>query len=394
MKSTRFSLFFNFTFTLTLLVAAAGMMFSQNAGQPQQKGDQPQAKGFGKQKAPERPGSVEKITVHGKSLEGNLEGDSPDRDVFVYLPLSYAKNKNRRYPVVYFLHGYGLGAEAYMSALWASDAADRDAAAGTSKEMIVVFPDSFTIYNGSMYSNSPTTGNWETYLTEDLISYIDSHYRTIATRDSRGLAGHSMGGYGTLRIAMKYPDLYAAIYPMSSCCLMNNPGAGRGGPPPAGKGDGKAFTPPPQAKAGDAAKAGDGKGKGGRGGGFGNVNFAEAAAWSPNPMNPPQFFDLPTKDGVPVPAIAAKWIANSPLAMVDQYSSNLKKYKAFMMDCGLQDGLQGSNKEMDEELTRLGVTHTYETYEGDHTSHIKDRWEQNVLPFFSANLSFTAQKKK
>jgi S-formylglutathione hydrolase FrmB len=390
MKSTRFSLFFNFTLTLILLVAAAGLMFSQNGEQPQQKGDQPQAKGFGKQKAPERPGSVEKIKVHGKSLEGNLEGDSPDRDVYVYLPLSYAKNRNQRYPVVYFLHGYGIGAEAYMNLLWASDAADRDAAAGTSKEMIAVFPDANTIYNGSMYSNSPTTGNWETFITEDLVHYIDSHYRTIATRDSRGLAGHSMGGYGTLRIAMKYPDVYAAIYPMSSCCLMNNPGAGRGAPP-AGKGDGKAFTPPPQAKSGDAAK---GKGTGGRGGGFGNVNFAEAAAWSPNPMNPPQFFDLPTKDGMPVPAIAAKWIANSPLAMVDQYSSNLKKYKAFMMDCGLQDGLQGSNKQMDEELTRLGVTHTYETYEGDHTNHVKDRWEQKVLPFFSANLSFTAPKKK
>ena len=393
MKSTRFSFFFNFTLTLTLLVAAAGLMFSQNAGQPaaeKQNDKQPQAKGFGKQKAPERPGSVEKITVHGKSLEGNLEGDSPDRDVFVYLPLSYAKNRNQRYPVVYFLHGYGLGAEAYMNALWASDGADKDAAAGTAKEMIVVFPDSFTVHSGSMYSNSPTTGDWETFLTEDLVGYIDTHYRTIANRDSRGLAGHSMGGYGTLRIGMKHPELYAAIYPMSSCCLMNNPFV-----PPAtgGRGDGKAkaFTPPPPPadKGGDAAK---GKGKGGRGG-F-DTTSALAAAWSPNPGNPPAFFDLPTKDGKVVPEIAAKWIANSPLAMVDQYSSNLKKYKSFMMDCGLQDGLQGSNKEMDEALTRLGVPHTYETYEGDHTNHVKDRWVERVLPFFSANLSFTAAKKK
>jgi enterochelin esterase-like enzyme len=325
---------------------------------------------------------MEKITVHGKSLEGNLEGDSPDRDVYVYLPVSYTKNRNQRYPVMYFLHGYGAHAEAYINLMWASDAADKTAAAGTSKEMIIVFPDSYTIYNGSMYSNSPTTGNWETFITEDLINYIDSHYRTIATRESRGLAGHSMGGYGTMRIGMKYPEVYAAIYPMSSCCLMNNPGAARG-PAPAAK-----AAPPP-----DAAKGGDGKAKGGRGG-FGNVNFAEAAAWSPNPMNPPQFFDLPTKDGQPVPAIAAKWVANSPLAMVDQYSSNLKKYKAFMLDVGLQDGLMASNKELDESLTRLGVVHTYETYEGDHTNHVKDRWELKVLPFFSNNLSFTAPKKK
>jgi len=376
MKSTRYAFLFNLTFTLALMAGAAGLMFSQNAEQAA-PAKQPGPQGFGKQKAPERPGSMEKIVVHGKSLEGNLEGDSPDRDVLVYLPPSYAKNRNQRYPVVYFLHGYGIGAEAYVNLLWASDGADKDVAAGTSKEMIIVFPDSHTVYNGSMYSNSPTTGNWETYITEDLISYIDSHYRTIATRESRGLAGHSMGGYGTLRIAMKYPEVYAAIYPMSSCCLMNNQFVARGGAP--------------AAKEGDAAK---GKGKGGRGGAAGGTTFALAAAWSPNPMNPPQFFDLPTKDGQVVPAIAAKWIANSPLAMVDQYSSNLKKYKAFMMDVGLQDGLMASNKEMDESLTRLGVVHTYETYEGDHTNHVKERWVEKVVPFFSNNLAFTPPKKK
>ena|SRR5689334_2108238 len=374
---TRFSSLFNLTFTLVLMAAAAGLMFSQNGEQPAQN-KQPEAKGFGKQKPPERPGSMEKIIVHGKSLEGNLEGDSPDREVIVYLPPSYTKNRNQRYPVLYFLHGYGAHAETYTNVMWVSDAADKTSAAGKSKEMIMVFPDSYTVYNGSMYSNSPTTGNWETFITEDLVNYIDSHYRTIPTRESRGLAGHSMGGYGTLRIGMKYPEMYAAIYPMSSCCLNTNP-----------------FAPPrpPAAKQGDAKKGGPAKGKG-KGNAFGNVNFAQAAAWSPNPQNPPQYFDLATKDGQVVPAIAAKWIANSPAAMVDQYASNLKKYKAFMMDCGLQDGLEPSNKEMDAELTKLGVPHTYQTYEGDHTNHIKDRWEQDVLPFFSQNLSFTAQKKK
>ena len=57
-----------------------------------------------------------------------------------------------------------------------------------------------------MYSNSVTTGDWETFVAKDLVGYIDSHYRTLARRESRGLAGHSMGGYGTMRIGMKYPD--------------------------------------------------------------------------------------------------------------------------------------------------------------------------------------------
>ena len=63
--------------------------------------------------AGEKAGTVEKIKVHGVSLEGNLEGDPADRDVFVYLPPSYATQPNRRYPVVYFIHGYGATAEAY-----------------------------------------------------------------------------------------------------------------------------------------------------------------------------------------------------------------------------------------------------------------------------------------
>jgi len=116
------------------------------------------------------------------------------------------------------------------------------------------------------------------------------------------------------------------------------------------------------------------------------VQSAEAAAWSPNPQNPPKFFDLPRENDAVRPEIAAKWIANSPLAMVDQYVPNLKKYRAVMMDVGLQDGLAASNKEMDESLTRLGVVHTFETYEGDHMNHVKDRFAEKVLPFFSENL--------
>ena len=88
--------------------------------------------------------------------------------------------------------------------------------------MIIVFPDAFTKYDGAMYSNSPTTGDWETFITKDLVNYIDSHYRSIPTRESRGLAGHSMGGYGAWRIGMKHPEVYTAIYPMSCVSTMHH----------------------------------------------------------------------------------------------------------------------------------------------------------------------------
>jgi S-formylglutathione hydrolase len=332
-------------------------------------------------------GTVEHIKVHGKSLEGNLEGDSPDRDVFVYLPPSYAAKRNQRYPVVYLLHGYGLTGERWMSFANLSDLSDKDVAAGTMKEMILVNPDAHTIYDGSMYSASPTTGDWETFVAEDLVSYIDSHYRTIPDRMSRGLGGHSMGGYGTVRIGMKRPDVFSSLYIMSACCLLTNPYA------QANRGATPAAPAAPAAARGETGGQQRGGGGQRRGGGFNNVGSAQAAAWASNPNNPPKFFDLPTKDGTVQPLIAAKYLANSPLVMIDQYVTNLKKYHAIMGDVGTQDTLAASNRQMDEIFTSFGIKHTFETYEGDHTNHVKDRFEQKVLPFFSDNLSFAAKKK-
>ncbi len=328
-------------------------------------------------------GSVEHIKVHGKSLEGNLEGDSPDRDVFVYLPPSYGANRNRRYPVVYLLHGYGLTGERWMSFANLAELSDKDIAAGSMKEMILVNPDAHTVYDGSMYSSSATTGDWETFVAEDLVSYIDGHYRTIPDRMSRGLGGHSMGGYGTVRIGMKRPDVFSSLYIMSACCLLTNPyeQANRGAAPARGEAGQRGA---------EAQRGGRGAG---RGNGFANAASAQAAAWASNPNNPPKYFDLPTKDGVVQPLIAAKFLANSPLVMIDQYVTNLKKYHAIMGDVGTQDTLAASNRQMDEVFTTLGIKHTFETYEGDHTNHVKDRFEQKVLPFFSNNLSFTAAKK-
>src|SRR6187431_3381725 len=130
-------------------------------------------------------GTLERIMVHGRALEGNLEGDSPDRPVVVYLPPSYARDTSRRYPVLYFLHGYTATAEAYVKSLAIPDSIDRAIAAGA-REMIVVIPDAFTKYSGSMFSNSPTTGFWETFVAQDLTKFIDNRYRTIASRAGRG----------------------------------------------------------------------------------------------------------------------------------------------------------------------------------------------------------------
>ena len=397
--------------------------------------------------SPAKKGTIEHIKVRGAALVGNLQGESPERDVFIYLPPGYAANRNQRYPVVYLLHGYSLTAERWMDFTKLGEVADRDIAAGTMKEMILVSPDGYTKHGGSMWSSSPTIGDWETYIAEDLVGYVDKNFRTLATRESRGLAGHSMGGYGTLRIGMKRPDVFSSMYPMSSCCVIDanltggrgrgagpagQPGA-RGGQPPAAnaaaaapgapgatapaapaapaaaptqaaaapnapQGAGRAGAGPgagPGAGqgAGQGAGRGAGAGRGGRGGGFGDVNSGLAAAWAPNPKNPPNFFDTPVKDGEVQPLVVARFAANSPFAMLPQYVTNLKKYKAIKLDCGLQDGLIGQNRQLVESMEALGVPHVWETYEGDHTNKVVERIEQKVLPFFSENLAFTAPKK-
>ena len=326
-------------------------------------------------------GSIERIKVHGNSLEGNLEGDSPERDVVVYLPPSYSQERNRRYPVVYFLHGYGVGVDAYLGMLNLQETADQAIANGA-REMILVLPDANTIYSGSMYSNSPTTGDWEGFISNNLVQYIDNHYRTVADRSSRGLSGHSMGGYGTVRIGMKHPEVFSAFYAMSSCCLMNDPGARAKAP--AKK---PAASPAKKPTTGPAKKPAAKQGVPG-GNVFANVPFAEAAAWAPNPTNPPQYFDMPTKDGQLQPLVVAKYAANSPLVMVDQYVPNLKKYSAIAMDVGDKDTLRSMNIQLHEELTRLGVDHIFEEYDGNHGNRLTERFRNNVMNFFSEQLQF------
>ena len=233
--------------------------------------------------------------------------------------------------------------------------------------MIIVTPDAFTKYQGSMYSSSVTIGNWEALITADLVTYTDAHYRTLAQRASRGLAGHSMGGYGTIRLGMKYPQVFSSLYAMSPCCLAAS------------------LEPNPELVARAAKVSTDEEIAAADF--FTKATLALAAAWSPNPRNPPHFFDLPIVDGKPVPETIAKWAANAPLAMVYQYIPNLKQFDAIAVDAGDKDQpIADTVRALDGVLSDYGVTHLAEIYEGDHINHIEERLEKKVLPFFSGHL--------
>ena len=313
-----------------------------------------------------KPVMVEHIKIHGQSLEGNLEGDAVDRDVLVFLPPSYAKEKKRRYPVVYALHGYSIGAEQWSHEIHVPQTIESAFARG-GKEMIVVLPDSKTIHNGSMYSSSVTTGNFEQFIAHDVVAYIDAHYRTITNRQSRGLVGHSMGGYGATRIGMKHADVFGSLYIMSPCCLS---------PRPANPENEKALEAVKTAE--DSAKLGF----------FQRAQLASAAAWSPDPKNPPLYLDLPTKNGEPQPDVLAKWTANAPLAFIDQYIDQLRRYHGISIDVGDQDGLRVDTAKLHDVLDKYEIANSFEIYQGTHTSKVADRFQNHVMPFFSQNLCF------
>jgi S-formylglutathione hydrolase len=351
--------------TLAAVLAAAGFALGQVLEPPPASLKLP---------PPAHRGTVERVKIHGQSLEGNLEGDSPDRDVSIYLPPSYKTHSNQHYPVLYFLHGYFDRDDNWFGVrhvfVDAPLAIDR-AIAGGAREMIVVMPDAYTAYKGSMYSNSVTTGDWESFITQDLVSFVDAHYRTIPVRASRGLAGHSMGGYGTMRIGMKYPDTFSSLYAMSACCLTPNPDRQWPGMEKA-------------EKVRSAADIGNDFGTG--------AIIAMAAAWSPDPKKPPLYLDLPVADGKLQAAVAARWDANSPLAMLDQYVTSLKKIHAIALDAGTKDPLLPSIQQLDARMTLFGIDHTFETYDGTHISGVQTRLEENVIPFFSKHLSFASTK--
>jgi len=314
-----------------------------------------------------KPVIVEHIKVHGTALEGNLEGDAVDRDVFVFLPPSYGQGKSQRYPVVYALHGFSIGAEQWSHEIHVPQTIEGAFAQG-SKEMIVVLPDSKTLHNGSMYSSSVTTGDFEQFIARDLIAYIDAHYRTIPDRQSRGLVGHSMGGYGATRIGMKHSDVFGSLYIMSPCCLSPRPAVN----PEIAKSLEALKTPADSASLPFFARA----------------TLASAAAWSPNPKNPPLYLDLPTKEGGPQPDVLAKWAANAPLTFVDQYIVSLRRYRAISIDVGDQDGLRADTVKLHEVLDKYAIANSFEVYSGTHTSKVADRFQNHVLPFFGQTLCF------
>jgi S-formylglutathione hydrolase FrmB len=171
---------------------------------------------------------------------------------------------------------------------------------------------------------------------------------------------------------MKHPDVFGSLYIMSPCCMSPRP------------------TEPPNPELEKSLESVKTPADAANLPFFAQAQLATAAAWSPDPKNPPLYLDLPMKDGVPQPDVLAKWTANAPLAFIDQYIDNLRQYRAMAMDVGDQDGLRFDAQKLHQILDNYGIQNSFEIYHGTHTSAVADRFQNHMIPFFSANLCATS----
>lgn len=327
-----------------------------------------------------RGGVIYTIEVPAPSLRGNLLGDSDRRTVSVYLPPQYSTERWRRFPVIYLLHGFAADHKAFIAGAYQDlnvrVSMDSLIAAGKVQPMIVVTPNARNRFDGSFYANSAAAGKWEDFVAKDLVRHIDRRYRTIARASGRGLTGHSMGGYGALNVAMRNPGVFSAVYALSPCCL---------GP------DQTDLTLPGRAQTWRRALSAADTSQIKAAGFHANILMALAAVYSPAPDRPPLFLSYPfaarSDSLVPDPATIARW--KPPLTQLERYRDNLAKLE-IGFDAGESDGLTDipvNARAVDQELTRLGIGHTFEIYQGTHGNRIRERLESIVFPFFSRNLS-------
>lgn len=323
-------------------------------------------------------GRLVQATVHGKALENNVTGESPDRHVSIYLPPDYDANPTRRYPVVYLLHGIGDTDTTWTKGPgeWNSiqSVMDNGIASGDFGDMIVVMPDERTKWFGSFYTNSSATGRWADFTVKELVAYVDSHYRTLRTAGGRGIAGHSMGGYGALKLGMTHPDVYSAVYGMSPALI----------------GWSGELTPEDPAFEEDAeAKSYSDLLKGGT---YPVGIVTVAQAFSPDRSKPPFYCDLPFKavGGKMLPAEPAfdEWSKNFLVNMVEANRGNLLRLRGIQFDAGDSDEFKFipiESWDLSRKLTANGVSHVFEEFNGDHRNRLwgaDGRVRTTVMPFF------------
>jgi S-formylglutathione hydrolase FrmB len=160
-------------------------------------------------------GRFDEHVLVSDALRGNPLGDPYERPLWVYAPPGYDSDPERRYPSVYLIQGLTGQLDMWRnrSAFRRNfpELADELFAAGEAPACICVWVDCWTSLGGSQFLDSPGTGRYHTYLCDEVVPWVDEHYRTLAAAGHRGIAGKSSGGYGAMVTPMLRPDLFGGL---------------------------------------------------------------------------------------------------------------------------------------------------------------------------------------
>ena len=322
--------------------------------------------------------------IRSQRIAQNKVGTDPVRKIVVYLPAGYSESSRERYPVIYFLPNPFNDVRFDFDHRDAQKLFDLAIAAGVIGKFILVAADMNTPLGISWYVNSPVTGNWEDFMVQELVPYIDANFKTLATRDSRGIAGVFIGGYGAIRFGMRHPDVFGSVYAMH--------------PVGTGTGVGVSMTIPKWEILTNARSMDDVKKDSGTW-----IFTTMFQAHLANPDKPPLYIDLlARKEGdrlIIDPKLMDRFRNNFYLdTMIAQYADNLNSLRGFKFDWTRNDGNYDhvfANQNFTRKLNEFGVHHEAEEYTGPFDAA---NWGPNgrlyteALPFFQQHLVFDEKK--
>lgn len=310
----------------------------------------------------------------------NPGGENPTRRVSIYLPPGYDES-NKRYPVIYFLHGFAMNDSLFFESEHFNKLMDKAIATGRIKPVILVMPNEYTLYRGSWYTNSSLTGNWADFTAMDVVAFIDKNYKTLAEWESRGIAGHSMGGQGAIKMGMLYPEVFSSVYALSPATLALTNEFGIGG---------FAYKHVQEIQTNEELINGWDI--------YANAIIAMGRAYTPNQNKPPFYCDLPflyKNDSLIVDeGILEIWNKKSVIGMVDNHIDALKKLTALKLDWGRNENhphIPVTCRIFSIKLENLGIEHYAEEFIGDHLNKLlteDGRVFNDMLPFFDTYLKF------
>ena len=325
---------------------------------------------------------IERTIISSDNFD-NLIGVSSDREMLVYLPDGYDQSE-ARYGVLYGFHTFFEDEEALFRDYNIRDLLDAAIAEGRLPPVIVVTPDFSTPVAHSLFENSPVTGQWLTFARDEMVSHIDKTYRTIAARESRGIFGNHIGGYGAIKLAARYPDVFGSVYALHPVATTSTK-------------DGMVDFLDWEAYY-NAVETNDLSAHWSLG-----IFTSFFQAFLPNPDNPPFYVDIPvTLDKgtrVSDDALLDKLSGTLPLIEeVETYADNLKTLNGFKFDWGRQDPIEShitGNLAYSDALIALDVPHIAEGYNGGWDEGVfgpGERIDTDLFPFFAATLSLEPQR--